>query len=108
MGLWAGLNLSLRLRGRTPDPLPPETAIGALLCHVTGSPARPFQPNEHQLRVAAPARHADPDKAKVKEEKARRASQALSGWMSRWLSERETATDTSRSPPGPRSGPPGR
>jgi methylenetetrahydrofolate--tRNA-(uracil-5-)-methyltransferase len=84
MGLWAGLNLALRLLGRTPDPLPLETAFGALLAHVTGSPAKPFEPMNMNFGLLPPLGVNIRDKAKVKEEKARRALEALEGWRDSW------------------------
>ena len=84
-GLWAGLNLALRLGGRTPDPLPPETATGALVAHVTGSPAKHFEPMNINFGLLPPLGVRTRDKARVKEEKARRALEALDGWKARML-----------------------
>ncbi len=85
MGLWAGLNLALRLEGRTPDPLPPETAVGALVTHVTASPTRPFEPMNLNFGLLPPLEERVRDKKAVKEAKARRAVEALDAWMGRWL-----------------------
>ncbi len=85
MGLWAGLNLALRLEGRTPDPLPPETAVGALIAHVTASPTRPFEPMNLNFGLLPPLEERVRDKKAVKEAKARRAVEALDAWMARWL-----------------------
>ncbi|MEW6490041.1 MAG: methylenetetrahydrofolate--tRNA-(uracil(54)-C(5))-methyltransferase (FADH(2)-oxidizing) TrmFO [Thermodesulfobacteriota bacterium] len=84
-GLWAGLNLALRLEGRTPDPLPPETALGALVEHVVASPTRPFQPMNMNFGLLPPLGVKIRDKKKIKEEKARRALEALDAWQAKWL-----------------------
>ncbi|MDW7710230.1 MAG: methylenetetrahydrofolate--tRNA-(uracil(54)-C(5))-methyltransferase (FADH(2)-oxidizing) TrmFO [Deferrisomatales bacterium] len=84
MGLWAGLNLALRLGGRTPDPLPAETALGALVGHVTASPSRPFEPMNMNFGLLPALGVRSRDKRAVKEEKARRALAALEAWRGRW------------------------
>jgi methylenetetrahydrofolate--tRNA-(uracil-5-)-methyltransferase len=43
-GLAAGLYLSLERQGRTAEPFPPTTALGALARHLTESDPRHFQP----------------------------------------------------------------
>lgn len=91
MGVWAGVNLALRLRGRTPDPLPPETASGALLAHVTSSPSRPFQPMNVNFGILPPLEVRIRDKRRTKEEKARRALESLEAWSGRWLGEEKPA-----------------
>lgn len=85
MGLWAGLNLALRLEGRTPDPLPPETAAGALVAHVTSSPSRPFEPMNANFGLLPPLGERVRDKKAVKEAKARRAAEALDAWAEKWV-----------------------
>lgn len=85
MGLWAGLNLALRLAGRTPDPVPPESAFGSLVTHVTASPAKSFEPMNMNFGLLPPLGVRMRDKKKVKEEKARRAVAALDAWRERWL-----------------------
>ena len=87
MGLWAGLNLALRLQGRTPEPPPPETALGALLTHVTASPGRPYEPMNVNFGLLPPLGIRVRDKRRVKEEKARRAQEALARWLDRWVRE---------------------
>lgn len=91
-GLWAGLNLALRLAGNTPDPLPPETALGALMEHVSASPAKPYEPMNVNFGLLPPLGVNMRDKAKVKEEKARRALQALEGWRKTWLGGGDEST----------------
>jgi methylenetetrahydrofolate--tRNA-(uracil-5-)-methyltransferase len=84
-GLWAGLNLALRLSGRTPDPLPPESGMGALLEHVTASPTHPFEPMNMNFGLLPPLGVRVRDKVKAKEAKASRALEALERWSGRWL-----------------------
>ena len=45
MGLLAGINAARILSGRPPVVPPPETALGALTCHLTQSDPRHFQPS---------------------------------------------------------------
>ena len=85
MGLWAGLNLALRLEGRTPDPPPPETALGALVEHVAASPRRPFEPMNINFGLLPPLERRVRDKRKMREAKAARALEALEAWRARWL-----------------------
>ncbi len=86
MGLWAGLNLALRLEGRTPDPPPPETAVGALVEHVAASPRRPFEPMNINFGLLPPLERRVRDKRKMREAKAARALEALEAWKARFLS----------------------
>jgi methylenetetrahydrofolate--tRNA-(uracil-5-)-methyltransferase len=85
MGIWAGLNLALRLTGRTPDPLPPESAIGSLVTHVVASPAKSFEPMNMNFGLLPPLGVRVRDKKKVKQEKSRRALEALEEWKGRWV-----------------------
>ncbi len=91
MGLWAGLNLALRRAGRTPDPLPAETAVGALVEHVVASPAKRFEPMNMNFGLLPPLGVRIRDKKKVKEAKAARALEALDAWRARWLAGGEAA-----------------
>ncbi len=43
-GLWTALYLAGRAKGLPPSPPPPETALGALLCHLR-RPVKNFQPS---------------------------------------------------------------
>ncbi len=88
MGLWAGLNLALRRAGRTPDPLPPETACGALVEHVVGSPAKRFEPMNVNFGLLPPLGERIRDKKRVKEEKAARALGRLEAWRRQWVPDR--------------------
>jgi len=45
MGLLAGLNAWKLLTGETLPVPPPETALGALICHLTASDPKRFQPS---------------------------------------------------------------
>lgn len=47
-GLWLGLSLGARLRGRVVPPAPVESALGALLGHLR-TPAKNFQPSNVQF-----------------------------------------------------------
>jgi len=85
-GLWAGLNLGLRINGTTPDPLPPETAVGALINHASGgSDSKKFEPMNMNFGIlpALPVRVRD--KKKMRLEKASRALDRLDEWTARWL-----------------------
>ncbi len=86
MGLWAGLNLALRLGGRTPDPPPPETALGALVEHVAASPRRPFEPMNINFGLLPPLERRIRDKRRMREAKAARALEALEAWKARFVS----------------------
>jgi methylenetetrahydrofolate--tRNA-(uracil-5-)-methyltransferase len=54
MGLLAGVNASLLLRGRPPSPPPPETSLGALINHLTTSEAKHFQPSNINFGLFPP------------------------------------------------------
>ncbi len=84
-GLWAGLNLGLRLSGRTPEPLPPETATGSLLAHVTTRPARRYEPMNMNFGLLPPLDERIRDKRKAREAKAARALDVLGAWQGRWM-----------------------
>ncbi|MDA8242104.1 MAG: methylenetetrahydrofolate--tRNA-(uracil(54)-C(5))-methyltransferase (FADH(2)-oxidizing) TrmFO [Nitrospiraceae bacterium] len=45
MGLIAGINASLKIKGKTTVEVPPSTAHGALIRHITGSESKHFQPS---------------------------------------------------------------
>ncbi|MEC4676018.1 MAG: methylenetetrahydrofolate--tRNA-(uracil(54)-C(5))-methyltransferase (FADH(2)-oxidizing) TrmFO [Nitrospirota bacterium] len=45
MGMIAGINAALRLRGASPVEVPPTTAHGALISHITQPGSRNFQPS---------------------------------------------------------------
>jgi methylenetetrahydrofolate--tRNA-(uracil-5-)-methyltransferase len=81
MGLWAGLNLGLRLNGRTPSPPPPETAVGALLSHIGGVSGAKFEPMNMNFGLLPPLGQRMRDKAKAKRARAERALAALENWI---------------------------
>lgn len=81
MGLWAGLNLALRLNGRTPSPPPPETAIGALLAYLASPPTAKFEPMNMNFGLLPPLGVNMRDKAKSKEMRSERAVEAMRGWV---------------------------
>ncbi|MDA8104460.1 MAG: methylenetetrahydrofolate--tRNA-(uracil(54)-C(5))-methyltransferase (FADH(2)-oxidizing) TrmFO, partial [Nitrospiraceae bacterium] len=45
MGLIAGINASLKIKGKTTVEVPPSTAHGALIWHITGPESKHFQPS---------------------------------------------------------------
>jgi methylenetetrahydrofolate--tRNA-(uracil-5-)-methyltransferase len=81
MGIWAGLNLALRLTGRTP-PIPPvETALGALINHVTHSPGKKFEPMNMNFGILPPLGTRMRDKEESKRLRSERALGGLENWM---------------------------
>jgi methylenetetrahydrofolate--tRNA-(uracil-5-)-methyltransferase len=81
VGLMAGRFLAARARGCDPVPPPPETALGALLAHITGEAvAESYQPMNVNFGLFPPIEGAE----KGRERKARlsaRARLALGEWM---------------------------
>lgn len=80
MGLLAGLNASLFTIGRTPLPPPPETALGALVGHITNAERKNFQPMNvtHGLFPPLPGRISKRFRG---DHYARRSLGALSAWL---------------------------
>ncbi|HEX8571117.1 MAG TPA: methylenetetrahydrofolate--tRNA-(uracil(54)-C(5))-methyltransferase (FADH(2)-oxidizing) TrmFO [Allosphingosinicella sp.] len=81
VGLLAGRFAAAELAGRTLAPPPPETALGALLGHITGgADAATYQPMNVNFGLFPPidgkARKADRKRAYTK-----RAEEALAGWI---------------------------
>ncbi len=80
VGLMAGIFLASRVAGRRPVPPPPETAMGALLAHITtGAIADSFQPMNVNFGLFPPL----VDAAKGRERKAslaQRAKAAFAQW----------------------------
>lgn len=65
-GLIAGINLSRRIKGLPPVPVPPETAHGSLIRYITESEPRGFQPSNINFALLPP-----PEK-KIKDKRLRR------------------------------------
>jgi methylenetetrahydrofolate--tRNA-(uracil-5-)-methyltransferase len=81
IGLLAGRFAAAELRGETPAPPPPETALGALLGHITGgADSASYQPMNVNFGLFPPvegkARKADRKRAYTK-----RARKALEQWL---------------------------
>lgn len=82
MGLWAGLNLGLRLKGRTPSPPPQDTAIGALVGHLQSRGGRRFEPMNMNFGLLPPLGINMRDKAASKVLRSERALNSLKKWAS--------------------------
>jgi methylenetetrahydrofolate--tRNA-(uracil-5-)-methyltransferase len=82
MGLWAGLNMALRLTGKTPSPPPIATAIGALLNHATTTPVKRFEPMNMNFGILPPLGQRMKDKKAAKLLRSERALLAQKEWMS--------------------------
>jgi len=81
MGLVAGINAALRLKGAYIPPVPPETAHGALIRHITDSDSRHFQPSNINFGLfPLPASLEKMRDKKMK--KVRIAELALAAWKS--------------------------
>ncbi len=81
MGLWAGLNLALRLTGRTPSPPPELCGIGALVKHVYANPAKKYEPMNMNFGILPPLGERMRDKKAAKLKRAERALTALESWI---------------------------
>ncbi len=82
MGLLAGINAIRQVSGKEPVIPPPETAIGALIHHVSHSSQLPFQPMNIHFGLFPPL----PRRAKGLQKKhliRQRALTALASWMRR-------------------------
>lgn len=82
MGLLAGVNALRQATGKEPILPPLETALGALIHHVSDSPLRPFQPMNINYGLFPPLQ----DRAKGGQKKyliRERALMALESWMKR-------------------------
>ncbi|MEA3062298.1 MAG: methylenetetrahydrofolate--tRNA-(uracil-5-)-methyltransferase [Sphingomonadales bacterium] len=81
IGLLAGRFAAAELRGATLTPPPPETALGALLGHITGgATAETYQPMNVNFGLFPPVEGRS-KKADRKRLYTDRASQALAGWL---------------------------
>jgi len=81
MGIWAGLNLALRLSGKTPDLPPEESGIGSLVRHVYSAPGKRYEPMNMNFGILPPLGIRMKDKKEAKRLRAERALKALDGWM---------------------------
>lgn len=82
MGLLAGRNVSRNLSGREMIPPPRETALGALVGHITNDDRKPYQPMNVTFGLFPPL----PGRIRKRERGsfyARRALAALDSWRSR-------------------------
>jgi methylenetetrahydrofolate--tRNA-(uracil-5-)-methyltransferase len=80
-GLWLGLLLAARARGRELAPPPPESALGSLLAHLR-RPVKNFQPSNAHFGLMPELG----EKARKKERKAlyaARAEAAFSAWLAK-------------------------
>lgn len=82
MGLMAGLSVSEFHKGKSFLPPPPETAMGALLNHITDTDSKQFQPMNINWGLVSPL----PGKVKKRERGERYALRALES-LARWQSE---------------------
>jgi methylenetetrahydrofolate--tRNA-(uracil-5-)-methyltransferase len=81
-GLAIGLYLSLERQGRTPEPFPPTTALGALARHLTESDPKHFQPANVNYGLFAEL-EGRVRKADRRTAYAERAAADLAGWTER-------------------------
>jgi methylenetetrahydrofolate--tRNA-(uracil-5-)-methyltransferase len=81
-GLAIGLYLALERQGRTPEPFPPTTALGALARHLTESDPKHFQPANvnYGLFTELEARFRKADRRAAYAE---RAAAELAAWRER-------------------------
>ena len=83
IGLLAGRFAAAELSGGTLAPPPPETALGALLKHITGAAvAETYQPMNVNFGLFPPVAGKKADRKKAYTDRAR---EALAGWMARTI-----------------------
>lgn len=80
MGQLAGINAARLVKGVAPVTPPKETALGALVCHLTESEAKRFQPSNVNFGLF-PAWEKKIRKKFRGEERAKRSSAALQKWL---------------------------
>ncbi len=80
IGLLAGLNGALLLSGENPVVPPPETALGALINHLTETEAKRFQPSNINFGLFPRLQQKIPKRFRG-EKYAERALQALAAWQ---------------------------
>jgi methylenetetrahydrofolate--tRNA-(uracil-5-)-methyltransferase len=79
MGLVAGINAALRLKGLRTEEVPPSTSHGALVRHICESESRNFQPSNINFGLFPP----DEGSSRIREKKQRRmrvVERALRDW----------------------------
>ncbi|GIX10100.1 methylenetetrahydrofolate--tRNA-(uracil(54)-C(5))-methyltransferase (FADH(2)-oxidizing) TrmFO [Elioraea sp.] len=83
IGLLAGRFAAAEAKGEAPAPPPPETALGALLAHITGgATAETFQPMNINFGLFPPLEHA-PKGRERKRAYCERALRAADSWLGR-------------------------
>jgi methylenetetrahydrofolate--tRNA-(uracil-5-)-methyltransferase len=87
MGLIAGINAALKLKGTNVPPVPPASAHGALIRHITESDSRHFQPSNINFGLFPVSAFLEKMRDK-KKKKTMIAERALAAWRS-YLSEVE-------------------
>ena len=80
MGLLAGINSARLIQGDAPVIPPPETALGALICHLTESEPKKFQPSNINFGLFPPWEKKVPKKLRGKI-RAEKGLEALQRWM---------------------------
>lgn len=79
-GLWLGLSLAHKINSRALPPLPAETALGALLGHLSTKPDKEFQPSNINFGLM-PGLKQKMKKKLRKEAYGTRAQEAFKQWM---------------------------
>lgn len=82
MGLLAGINAARVTMAREPIPPPPETAMGALIDHISKAPRKGFQPMNVTFGLFPPLSRRIPKKLRG-EHYARRSLTAIAAWQER-------------------------
>jgi methylenetetrahydrofolate--tRNA-(uracil-5-)-methyltransferase len=81
-GLAIALDLAAERAGRAPEPLPPETALGALVRHLTETDPEHFQPANIHYGLFPPLLP-EPPRRERRAAHAARAAAALAAWRAR-------------------------
>ncbi|WP_097010946.1 methylenetetrahydrofolate--tRNA-(uracil(54)-C(5))-methyltransferase (FADH(2)-oxidizing) TrmFO [Pseudodesulfovibrio profundus] len=79
-GLWLGLSLATKFEGKSLKPLPSETALGALLGHLSTRSDKDFQPSNINFGLM-PGLEKKMKKKLRKEAYGKRAQEAFAKWM---------------------------
>ena len=83
MGVLAGINAATLMAGKTPQPPPPETAVGALISHLTTTEEAVFQPSNINFGLFPPLEGKKIPKRLRGEHRAQNARKAMADWQSR-------------------------